>query len=421
LNNAHGGLYLPLMAILNYLIWNGNPEIIAIGPFSLRWYGLFFALAFLIGQQIFYYIYKKEGKPEKDVDTLTIYMVVATILGARLGHVIFYDPKMFIEDPLGIILPVEFSPFRFIGFQGLASHGAAIGILFGLWVYTRFTIGFSKADVELTGKKGEVGNVKKKTKRGFFIRRSDRPGQSYLQVVDRIVIIVALAGAMIRLGNFFNSEIIGKPTDKPWAVVFTGPLTEAMKQKRIDSEGIIESVTYLKNDSLPAGSNGRVPMSMYIFFKKGATERDINSLINFRLKDLLTSSFNEFVDIPPQLPLDLMVTMQDDGNYAARLRFFGIGLHPSQLYESISCVFLFVLLLAIWARYKENLPPGRLLGIFLIVCFGLRFIYEFLKVNQESFEDALPINMGQILSIPLFVAGIIILALSFRQKGNLKA
>jgi phosphatidylglycerol---prolipoprotein diacylglyceryl transferase len=401
------------MAILSYLIWNGNPEIIAIGPFSLRWYGLFFALAFLIGQQIFYYIYKKEGKPEKDVDTLTIYMVVATILGARFGHVIFYEPSMFINDPLGIILPVEFSPFRFIGFQGLASHGAAIGILFGLWVYSNYSFGSSEPEV------GQAG--KKEKKSTSFIQRRKRPGQSYLQVVDRIVILVALAGAMIRLGNFFNSEIIGKPTDKPWAVVFVGTLTDAMKEKRIDSDQIIESVSYQKNDSLQAGSNGRVPMSMYIFFKQGASEREINSLINFRLKDLLTSNFNEFIDISPQEPLDLMVTKQDDGTYAARLRFSGIGLHPSQLYESISCVFLLVLLFAVWAHYKENLPPGRLLGIFLIVCFGLRFLYEFLKENQESFEDTLPINMGQILSIPLFVAGVIILWLSFRHKENQKA
>jgi prolipoprotein diacylglyceryl transferase len=409
------------MAILSYLIWNGNPEIIAIGPFSLRWYGLFFALAFLIGQQIFYYIYKKEGKPEKDVDTLTIYMVLATILGARLGHIIFYEPSMFLTDPLGIILPVEFSPFRFIGFQGLASHGAAIGILFGLWVYANFSFGSSEPEAGQAGKKGESGGAKKEKKTISFIQRRKRPGQSYLQVVDRIVILVALAGAMIRMGNFFNSEIIGKPTDKPWAVVFTGTLTDALKDKKVDNDQIIESISYHKNDSLPAGGNGRVPLSMYIFFKQGTTEQQISALINYELKGLINSSFNEFVEIPRQTPLDFSVAKQDDGSYAARVRVTGVGLHPSQLYESISCVFLLVLLFSIWAHYKENLPPGRLLGIFLIVCFGLRFLYEFLKQNQESFEDTLPINMGQILSIPLFVAGVIILLLSFRHKADQKA
>ncbi len=400
------------MAILSYIIWNGNPEIISIGPISLRWYGLFFALAFLIGQQIFYYIYKKEGKPEKDVDTLTIYMVAATILGARFGHVIFYEPEMFLEDPLGIILPVEFSPFRFIGFQGLASHGAAFGILFALWLYTNYSFGSSKESTI-----GGNGVEKKKIK-SSFIQRRKRPGQSYLQVVDRIVILVALAGAMIRLGNYFNSEIIGKPTDKPWAVVFVGNLTETIKDKRLDSDNIVESVAYLKNDTVSVDSNGRVPILVYIFFKPNATERQIFELIDYKLKERINIRLSEFIELPTQLHLDYRIAKQENGAFAARINAFGICRHPSQLYESISCVFLFLLLIFTWAHYKENLPPGRLLGIFLIVCFGLRFVYEFLKENQKSFEDTLPINMGQILSIPLFIAGVIILLLSFRKKDK---
>ncbi len=172
--------------MISYIIWDGSPEILSIGSFALRWYGLLFALGFLISQQVLYYIFRKEGKPEKDVDTLTIYMVVATILGARLGHVIFYQPELFVTDPLSILLPFEFSPFKFTGLQGLASHGGAFGILFALWLYSR----------------------KKK------------PGQSYIQVLDRIVIVVALTGALIRSGKFFNSEIIGLPSNKPFSVVF---------------------------------------------------------------------------------------------------------------------------------------------------------------------------------------------------------
>ena len=101
------------MGILSYIIWNASPEIFSFGSFALRWYGLFFALGFLISQQILYYMYRQEGKPEKDVDTLTIYMVIATILGARLGHVIFYQPEIIWTDPLGIFLPFVFKKFRF--------------------------------------------------------------------------------------------------------------------------------------------------------------------------------------------------------------------------------------------------------------------------------------------------------------------
>src|SRR5690606_13311486 len=96
---------------------------------------------------------------------------------------------------------------------------------------------------------------------------------------------------------------------------------------------------------------------------------------------------------------------------------FGIARHPAQLYESISCAILFVVLFMIWRKYRQQLPPGRLFGIFLIVCFGLRFLYEFLKENQVAFEDQLPLNMGQILSIPLVIAGILILVRSYRNKN----
>jgi prolipoprotein diacylglyceryltransferase len=107
----------------------------------------------------------------------------------------------------------------------------------------------------------------------------------------------------------------------------------------------------------------------------------------------------------------------EDGNVAARITTFGIARHPAQLYESIACVFLFLFLFWIWSKHKENLPPGRLLGIFLIWCFGLRFLFEFLKENQEAFEDSMVLNMGQILSIPMFIAGIAIVALSYRKKS----
>jgi phosphatidylglycerol:prolipoprotein diacylglycerol transferase len=372
------------MAILSYVIWNGSPEIFSIGSFALRWYGLFFALGFLVSQQILYYMFRKEGKPEKDVDTLTIYMVVATILGARLGHVIFYQPEIIWTDPLSIFLPFEFNPFRFTGLQGLASHGGAIGILFALWLYSR----------------------KKK------------PGQNYLQVLDRIVILVALTGALIRLGNYFNSEIIGKPTDKPWGVVFTGRLTETLKDKRHDVDEIVEDVVYYKNDSIPKVAEGKVPLLVYVFFKPTAGEDQIDNLINGTMRPLLTSQLSEFFDETPKLRLDYQIANPDNKGFVAKVNTVGIARHPAQLYESISCVLLFLFLLAMWAKYKEHLVPGRIFGIFLIWCFGMRFLFEYLKENQEAFEATLPINMGQILSIPLVLAGIVILVLSFRKKAD---
>ena len=371
------------MSILNFIIWNGSPEIFSYGSFSLRWYGLFFALGFLISQQFMYYFYKQEGKPEKDVDTLTIYMVIATIVGARLGHVIFYQPEIITENPLSIFLPFEFSPFRFTGLQGLASHGATIGILSALWIYSR----------------------KKK------------PGQTFLQVVDRIVIVVALTGALIRLGNYFNSEIIGLPTTKPWGVVFANRFTEALTDARVDREGIVESVIVKRNDSIPAPSASRVPLNIYIFFKKGVEGDKPRDFTDFTARNLLVNSYSEYFDAAGD-NTQTRGQVLTDGEVAARITTFGIARHPAQLYESISCVFLFLFLFWLWSRQKQNLPAGRLLGIFLIVCFGLRFLFEFLKEVQEPFEEGMILNMGQILSIPCVIGGIVILALSYRKKNT---
>lgn len=372
-----------VMTILNFIIWNGSPEIFSIGSFALRWYGLFFALGFLISQQILYHMYQKEGKPARDVDTLTIYMVVATIIGARLGHVIFYQPEIIITEPWSIFLPFEFSPFRFTGLQGLASHGGAIGILFALWLYSR----------------------------------KRKPGQSYLQVLDRIVILVALTGALIRFGNYFNSEIIGKPTNGPSGVIFVNRLTESLKDRKIGNREAIESVAYVPNDSVKIGPNGRVPLSVYIFFKQGMNENDARAILEYSVKDLLANKLYEFFDEGTDI-LNYEIAPQKSGNLAARVNTFGIARHPAQLYEALSCVVLFVWLFLIWKRYKQDLPPGRLFGIFLIVCFGLRFLYEYLKEPQVSFENDLPLYMGQILSIPLVIAGIFVLVYSYRNENK---
>jgi len=366
--------------MISYIIWNGSPEIFSFGSFALRWYGLLFALGFLISQQLLYYIYRQEGKPEKDVDTLTIYMVVATILGARLGHVIFYQPELFITDPLSILLPFEFSPFRFTGLQGLASHGGAFGILFALWMYSR----------------------------------KNKPGQSYIQVLDRIVIVVALTGALIRLGNFYNSEIIGLPSNNPFGVVFINRVTEGILENK-SGNNPAEYISVEKDKTLPEGALGRVPINIFVVFKKGISQQEATSFLTGDVKYYL-SYYNEFVDEPGTTPLNYKLDVDNNGSLAARVSTFGVARHPAQLYESISCVFLFIILFLMWQKDKANLPPGRIFGVFMIVLWSLRFAYEYLKENQVDFENNLPLNMGQILSIPLVIVGILILIWSYRNQ-----
>ena len=168
--------------MLEFIHWNINPEIFhlnlhlpALGILSVRWYGLLFAASFLCGYQLFTKFFKLENIPLEVLDKLTIYMAIGTVVGARLGHCLFYEPDYYLSHPLEIL---------FIWHGGLASHGAAIGILLAIYMFSR------------------------KEKR------------NYLWTVDRIVIVVALSGFFIRTGNLMNSEIYGIQTSLPWGFIF---------------------------------------------------------------------------------------------------------------------------------------------------------------------------------------------------------
>jgi len=161
--------------IIDAINWNVNPEIFRIGNFAVRWYGLLFASGFLFGYLIFYKFFKKEGLTVEILDKLTIYMALGTVIGARLGHCLFYEPDYYLSNPVEILKVWK---------GGLASHGAAIGILIALYL---------------------------------FIRKYKKP---FIWILDRIVVVVALGGALIRLGNLMNSEIYGVETNLPWGFVF---------------------------------------------------------------------------------------------------------------------------------------------------------------------------------------------------------
>jgi len=161
--------------IFDVITWHVDPEIFSIGPLTIRWYGLLFATAFLSGYLVFTrYLATERLNPEM-LDQLLIYIAIGTVVGARLGHCLFYEPEYFLKNPVEILK---------IWKGGLASHGAAIGIPLALWLYIR------------------------------------KQKLSFLWLIDRIVIVVALGGAFIRLGNLFNSEIYGGPTTLPWGIEF---------------------------------------------------------------------------------------------------------------------------------------------------------------------------------------------------------
>ncbi|MEJ0029289.1 MAG: prolipoprotein diacylglyceryl transferase [Bacteroidota bacterium] len=402
------------MMNLDYLIWNGGREIYSYGWLSLRWYGILFAGGFVLSYIILSRMFRKEGKPVTDVDTLTVYMVLATVLGARLGHVLFYQREIITSDPLSVLLPFQFNPrFEFTGFQGLASHGGAFGILFALWLYTHYLITWSPKKGEELPDVANDGNkaIKDKIKKGFNIIRRRKPGQSYIQILDRIVIVVTLTGAMIRLGNFFNSEIIGDPTNASYGVVFAGDFRE-MATKAPGS--IVDYVTVKKNLELPEGENGRVPVHIYLFFKPGTTKTLADAYMEQEARGTLARN-REFFDAPFGQPLDYVIT-EDKGDVISMININAIARHPAQLYESISCFLFFLVLYVLWARGWADRNPGFIFGIFMIVLWSLRFAYEFIKEPQVDFERTMALNMGQILSIPLMIVGVFILIAALMGK-----
>jgi phosphatidylglycerol---prolipoprotein diacylglyceryl transferase len=179
-----------------YIYWNVQPEVLKWGPFAVRWYGLFFALLFWIGFGIVRWQFRVEGKGERTLSSLLTYLVVGTIVGARLGHCLFYEPVYYLQHPIEI-------PAIWEG--GLASHGGATGVLIALYLYCR-----------------------------------RHPDQPYLWLLDRIVVPTALGGCFIRLGNLFNSEILGVKTQVPWAFVF--PRDDLIPRHPVQ---LYESLAYL--------------------------------------------------------------------------------------------------------------------------------------------------------------------------------
>jgi phosphatidylglycerol---prolipoprotein diacylglyceryl transferase len=381
------------MSFLNFIIWSPNPEIFSGIDITIikniRWYGLLFASGFIISQQLMYWVFKSENKPEKDVDSLTLWMIIATIIGARLGHVLFYEPARYLSDPISILKTWE---------GGLASHGATIGILAAIYLYVNYY-------VDINPFKGK-----------FIWKRQTRPGQSYLWVVDRIVICVAISGALIRMGNFVNGEIIGIPTRSNYGVVFATDVEDGIKGIVIEA-GImrikpVENVNIIHGSGRQIDENGYVPVTIEITFSSEVNSEEMASKItSLNVKNRLSNYEYAMLHIyePASHTMDYSIRKSGDGHLQAVVNTYGIARHPAQLYESISTFVLFLILLFIWYKRKEALPEGLLFGWFLVILFGLRFVYEFLKENQVEFENSMQLNMGQILSIPLVIAGIIIL------------
>ena len=269
------------MTDLLFVHWHVDPVIFSIGPVSIRWYSILFVSGFVLGWFLFKWFCKREKLPLSLLDPLLYTLLIATIVGARLGHCLFYQPDYYLGSWQGFW--EIFMPWK----GGLASHGGAIALLLAMWWFSAHY-----------GKKNDF---------------------DFLWIMDRLCITVAFAGCFIRLGNLFNSEIYGDVTGLPWG---------------------------------------------FIFDLRGETE--------------------------PK--------------------------HPTQLYEALSYLILGLILVWVYKNKLDKVYRGFFFGAFLIGCFGMRFLIEFIKEPQVGFEETMALNMGQLLSIPFVLLGIGFLVYAFVKK-----
>lgn len=283
------------------VVWNFEPRVIP----SLKmpvWYGIMWALGFLVGYKILERMLKSEKAPEEWMDKILVYVLVGGVLGARLGHCLFYQPDYYLANPIEILKIWE---------GGLASHGGAIGIIIAAYLLSK--------------------------------RVTKKP---MVWSLDRLVVPTAFAAFLIRLGNLFNHEIVGKPTNSSAGFKFLrNDIMEWDALRETGAENAHDAYTLIANDP--------------------------------RFAYMLEAVPNRY---------------------------------PAQLYEAVCYLFIFLLLMFFYWKTNAAQLKGFLLGVFFITLFGARFVIEFFKENQDGIDEALnTINMGQILSIPLVLFGLFLM------------
>ncbi len=305
------------MIFFESINWNFNPDLFKLGSFPVKYYSLMYVLAFVIGLELMKRIYKKDGVSLQKLDALFIYAVISMLLGARMGHYLFYEENYTLAE---VFLPFKLNPFEYTGFRGLASHGAIIGMIIAMFFYAKKVI-----------------------------------KKPLLWILDRMVIASAPGAAFVRLGNLFNSEIVGKPTETDFGFKF------------------------IRND-----------ISEYKAMAVTGTQ-DIE-----RAYGLIAKS-SRFKEVLAEVP----------------------NRYPTQLYEAIGYLLVFAILWYIYWKTEKKQQIGFIFGLFMALFWTARFLVEFYKEWQGGIEEwvdlGVQLNTGQWLSIPLVLVGVFFMLRAKKQ------
>lgn len=385
------------MLPLHYIIWNPSLELFRVGFVAVRWYSLMIILTFLGGMQLCRYIFKKEGRPEEDVDRFSLYVLCCALIGARLGEVLFYRPAHYLKYPFEAFLPITLTPhFQFVGYRGLSYHGALLGGIAALYLYANYHITFSLFPFR------------------FQFARQQKVGQNFSWLLTPLAFGV-LMGFLVRIGNFIGSEIVGTPTHSQYGVLFVSNVVDQLQK----SSNAIESVKASKNNTAKAGPNNYQPIILELTFKNaGFEENAIKRFIEHNIKRYLVADYDirEHVYEPAEHVLNYTLTKNRKQAYVAQIETFGIPRHPVQLYESLSYFLTLVGLFYWWNRKRAVLRDGVVAGIAMIVSYGFRFIYEFLKEPfNVLIKGTYPITMGHLLSLLTVLGGVMIIIYAYTQ------
>ena len=371
--------------ILNF-IWNISPDIFSFGPFQLKWLTALLVVGVLAGRKLLFYIYKKEGANLDEAGSVFNFTLVGAIIGARLFYVALIEPDILFKKPAQIFFPFEFSHgFKFVGIGQFSMLGALAGVIIILLIYAKL---------------------------------KSRP---FLWLLDKGLPLMLVIIIFLRVGNLFQSEYFGKPTDSPIGILAVDKIEQGLLKvpccamRNPNGENPLDTVSVKKGKAMLHEGVGYEPLIAYIFFKDGTTEQLVNEFLIGDVKTYLFELSDQIFE-PGTEPLHYTIFVDTANNYMARIQTIGLARHPLQLYEGVAFLILMLAMIRYWNKHLKELLAGRMAGLLIMSISVIHFIIEFMNVLTRPLIKSIPLTVDQYICFPIFLFGLALLIASAKNK-----